>query len=758
MIRSFNFGFFEGNLSITQKQGVITCIPKEGKDKRFIKNWRPISLLNVSYKIVSACISNRIKNYLQKLIHPDQKGFMQGRFIGENVRLVYDILAYTENEHKPGLLMLVDFEKAFDSISWDFIHTVLTFLNFGPDIRQWIKVFYTDISSCLNINGIYSSFFIIQRGVRQGDPLSPYLYLLCAEVLSNMLRENELVKGVKIKDEEFLLSQFADDTALCLDGSEESFNEAVRMLSIFAEISGLKINFEKTQVIWIGSCKNCNIRYLRDKNFLWDPGIFRYLGVNFSLNISIIPDLNFDNKLNEIACILKKWQKRQLTPFGKITVIKTLAMSKITFLLSCLPDPTNNFIKEIEKMFFAFLWNDKPNKISKFVMMKSYDKGGLKMLCIDTFLLSLKLSWIRRLSSNSSFCSLTFSMYPELQNLYKLGPMSCIDVKRNIKNYFWKDVMHHLQKLYHMYRPKDVDDFVSECIFFNNKICVGGTFVFYRHWLNQGIYQIYHLLNDDGVFLSFHDFQQKYTNLCTNFLEYQGIVNAIRLYAANLGIIITDEYQQVQPKIIRCILGGKNQISLFLESIATDLKPAGFVKWNTQFNDNLNWPKILYLCHKTTTECKLKWFQLRLLHRILPTKRFLYLRSISQDNLCSFCNEQEESIGHLFWSCKHVNTFWSDLQNLLLRSCPHIINLRLDQELVLFGTRENMFTDKVFDLIILVAKYYIYSLKWTNSIPNIRAFHTILKNRYKLEKYSSLYTNQSHTFDTLWYPYSNLVH
>ena len=191
--------------------------------------------------------------------------------------------------------------------------------------------------------------------------------------------------------------------------------------------------------------------------------------------------------------------------------------------------------------------------------------------------------------------------------------------------------------------------------------------------------------------------------------------------------------------------------------MANDLKPAGFVKWNTQFNDNLNWPKILDLCHKTTRQCKLRWFQLRLLHRILPTKRFLYLRSISQDNLCCFCNEQEESICHLFWSCKHVKKFWSDLQNLLLLSCQHIINLRLDEELVLFGTRENMYTDKVFDLIILVAKYYLYSLKWTNSIPNIRTFHTILKNRYRLEKYSSLCSNQSHTFDTLWYPYTNLV-
>ena len=261
LVRSMNHAFSIGTLSVTQRQGVITCIPKEGKDRRFIKNWRPISLLNVSYKIVSACIADRIKSFLPKLIHSDQKGFMSGRFIGENVRLLYDLLAYTEKEQKPGLLMLVDFEKAFDSISWVFIDTVLKYLNFGPCIQKWIQVFYSNISSCINVNGLYSSYFPIGRGVRQGDPLSPYLYLLCAEILSIMIRENDTIKGIDINNQEFLLSQFADDTALSLDGSEESFNEAVRVLTSFALVSGLKINFEKNSsyMDWFMSKLQCTL-------------------------------------------------------------------------------------------------------------------------------------------------------------------------------------------------------------------------------------------------------------------------------------------------------------------------------------------------------------------------------------------------------------------------------------------------------------------------------------------------------------------
>ena len=117
MIRSLNFGFSKGELSITQKQGIISILPKGTKPREYLSNWRPISLLNVTYKIASACIANRIKTVLNFLIHDNQKGFLKDRFIGENTRLIYDALHITKEEQIPGMILLIDFEKAFDSIS-----------------------------------------------------------------------------------------------------------------------------------------------------------------------------------------------------------------------------------------------------------------------------------------------------------------------------------------------------------------------------------------------------------------------------------------------------------------------------------------------------------------------------------------------------------------------------------------------------------------------------------------------------------------
>ena len=245
----------KGELSISQKQGVVTCIPKENKPKLYLKNWRPITLLDTVYKIASGSIANRIKPNLDSLIDKDQTGFIQGRYMGENTRLLYDLINHTEQKEIPGRLLLIDFEKAFDSLSWSFIRKALKFLNFGESFRRWIDVFYKGISSAVIQCGHLSSWFQIGRGCRQGDPLSPYIFIICADFLSTKLRKNKNIKGIKVELKEFKISQFADDTTVILDGSDDSLNHTLEELEKFSKISGLKINYDKTQIVWIGSKK-----------------------------------------------------------------------------------------------------------------------------------------------------------------------------------------------------------------------------------------------------------------------------------------------------------------------------------------------------------------------------------------------------------------------------------------------------------------------------------------------------------------------
>ena len=144
LMRSLNAAYVCGRFSHFQYLGIITLLPKGNKPRNLLKNWRPISLLNVQYKILSSCIVNRIKPLLDENIHKDQKGFLSGRYIGENIRIIYDIISYADHKNIPGILLFIDFEKAFDCVSHDFLWNVLHFFNYGDKIIQWIKLLYSN--------------------------------------------------------------------------------------------------------------------------------------------------------------------------------------------------------------------------------------------------------------------------------------------------------------------------------------------------------------------------------------------------------------------------------------------------------------------------------------------------------------------------------------------------------------------------------------------------------------------------------------
>ena len=158
VLRALNDSMDRGKLPLSLRQCVITCLPKKGKKREMIKNWRPLSMLSVLYKLASAAIANRLKPYLDNLINKTQNGFVPGRYIGECTRLVFDIMNYTEKHNLPGMLVLIDFEKAFDSISWTFIYKTLEFFGFGKSFINWIKLFNTDIKATIIQCGFLSKF------------------------------------------------------------------------------------------------------------------------------------------------------------------------------------------------------------------------------------------------------------------------------------------------------------------------------------------------------------------------------------------------------------------------------------------------------------------------------------------------------------------------------------------------------------------------------------------------------------------------
>ena len=243
LVESLNTAYRLGKLSNSQRQALIRLIEKKDKDRRCMENWRPVSLLNVDYKIGSKALATRLEKVLPDIIHEDQCAYVKGRTIFDAIRSIDDVMEYTEVYNKPGLLTTFDFKKAFDSISRKYLLAALRNFNFGNSIIRWIEVSYDDITSCVMNNGFASEIFFVECGVRQGDPLSPYLFIIALEILSIAIRQNKDIEGIQIGEGIIKLCAFADDLTTFVKNAK-FLRSLQNLLKTFGDISGLRLNKE----------------------------------------------------------------------------------------------------------------------------------------------------------------------------------------------------------------------------------------------------------------------------------------------------------------------------------------------------------------------------------------------------------------------------------------------------------------------------------------------------------------------------------
>ena len=197
---------------------------------------------------------------------------------------------------------------------------------------------------------------------------------------------------------EYKLLQYADDTTIILDGNESSLVETLKLLDDFYNISGLKINIEKTNAIWIGSKKGSNEVLCKEYKMNW-VGVnhFNYLGVTLCTDLNAIVNVNYTTTMQAITKQIHHWSKRFLTVLGRIVVVKSLLVPKLNHLVLSLPSPDNNVISELNSTFHHFIWGGKIDRISRNQMALPCNKGGTGMVQLESFIKALKITWIRRI-------------------------------------------------------------------------------------------------------------------------------------------------------------------------------------------------------------------------------------------------------------------------------------------------------------------------------------------------------------------------
>jgi hypothetical protein len=261
LLQAFSTMLKNGETSKLINKGLITLIPKTG-DHAKLGNWRPITLLGSLYKILAKTLARRLQALLPSIIRPELTGFVEGRSILDNTFLAQEAQDWAEESNQDLVLLLVDFEKAFDKMEWSFLFEALGKLGFCPQWIRWVSSLYRSASSTIKLKGVEGSAFPFAKSVRQGCPLSPYLFILATDVLGHMLDDHHFkVEGLALPGGGKITDQtFADNTALYLQGTRENMKRTQKVMDIFCKASGAKINWNKSSAIWASK---------RDKDWEW---------------------------------------------------------------------------------------------------------------------------------------------------------------------------------------------------------------------------------------------------------------------------------------------------------------------------------------------------------------------------------------------------------------------------------------------------------------------------------------------------------
>jgi hypothetical protein len=218
-----NYCFKKGRLPDSMNRALIRLIFKNRGERSDLKNWRPISLLNVDYKIISKLITKRLRIILPNLINEDQTCGVQGRNIQDNLMILRDVIDYVNLHNKEAAIVSIDQEKAFDRIEWKYMFAMMQKMGIPEFVRRWIEILYSNPTVTINVNNFITEPFQATRGIRQGCPLSPLLYAICFEGLANLIRGNNGVKGVILPGQlvQYQIIQHADDTSIFITDNTE---------------------------------------------------------------------------------------------------------------------------------------------------------------------------------------------------------------------------------------------------------------------------------------------------------------------------------------------------------------------------------------------------------------------------------------------------------------------------------------------------------------------------------------------------------
>nr|KAJ0187389.1 hypothetical protein LSAT_V11C900461260 [Lactuca sativa] len=377
----------------------ITLIPKI-QDPITLNDFRPISLIGCLYKTISKVLAERLKKVIHHVVSKEQTAFIKDRNILDGPLILNEVISWLKKNKKKAFIFKVDFEKAFDCISWDFLDSIMQQMEFGDKWRAWIRGCLTSARISVLINGAATKEFRMEWGVRQGDPLSPFLFILAAEglhVAPESARENGVYSGVQLPRCGPSIShlQYADDVIFLGSWSLENTKNLIRILRCYELASGLNVNMSKSKIYGLG-VQSCELE-LVVCSFNCSIGSFPITYLGLPVGVSMVRETHWKPLIEKFRAKLSRWKASTLSFGGRLTLCKSVLGSLGSYYFSLYKAPSK-VLKSLERTRMNFFWGgsleaSKMAWVAWEKILASKERGGLGIGSLKAQNLALMGKW-----------------------------------------------------------------------------------------------------------------------------------------------------------------------------------------------------------------------------------------------------------------------------------------------------------------------------------------------------------------------------
>uniref|UniRef100_A0A3P9LQY6 Reverse transcriptase domain-containing protein n=1 Tax=Oryzias latipes TaxID=8090 RepID=A0A3P9LQY6_ORYLA len=754
LLRALNYTHKEGRTPPSWKDAIITLIPKENKDRQNCTNYRPISMLNVDYKIYTSILTKRFETFIAELIDEDQTGFVRGRQTQDNIRRSLHVIhTITKNKIKAALISL-DAEKAFDRVNWDFLYQTLEKFGFTQNSIKCIKAIYDKPTARIKINGSLTDRFELKRGTRRGCGISPTLFALYIEPLAQAIRQCEELEGIKIDGREQKIGLFADDVLLFLKNINTSMPKLMTLLKEFNSLAGYKLNILKTQTLLFNHSPS--EKTASSYNIKWDNKRIKYLGVFLPKNLSLLFVENYNTVNSNINLDIKRWSTYPFDLTDRINVVKMNILPRLLFLFQSLPIeiPPKQYI-EWDRMISRFIWEGKKPRIRYATLQLPKDKGGMSLPNLKLYFFAAQMCYI------CCWCdSEYYSRWKEIETCVSEHPIQTLlgeeDLPNNITtslNPITTYTMELWQKVARQLKLKK-EKKILKWIYLDKDFKPAKDDSTFNQWRTKVVTAFATITNKNKM-RDFQDLKVEFGLTNHDFFRYL----QVREY---FNKAIRSEEGSEQNPVLEVIIGAyqhktsKTISKLYRSLISCQKNTTLYVKekWEKEMSITISEKEWYSTCASTqssTTSLKWREFNWKNLMRFFITPSIKSKLSANPQMCWRQCGAVNANHSHIFWNCSQIGPFWHSIHHVLTNALRYTIPFK-QVVLHLGNISETVIPqDQYLVKIFLIAARKAITRRWLKpEPPTLTDWTEIVEEIYIMEKMTFVLRLREGHFKEKW--------